>query len=68
LEVFRQWRVGSAGEDGQLDAPADDRGALGCLCVGQVGEIVVGEAGDKRAQVGVLERFTASLIGSTSPR
>jgi hypothetical protein len=45
LEVGRQGRVGGAG-DGQADAPADDRGALSCLRVGQVGEFAVGETGD----------------------
>ncbi len=55
LEVCGQWCVGGACEDGQADAPADDRRALGCLRVGQVGEFIVGEAGDERAQVGVLE-------------
>jgi hypothetical protein len=47
LKVCRQRRVDGAGEDGQTEAPTDDRRALGCLPVGQVGEFVVGEAGSR---------------------
>ena len=68
LEVCRQGRVGGAGEDGQADAPADDRGALSCLRVGQVGEFAVGEAGDERAQVGVLEHVGVGVGGVESPQ
>ena len=56
-------RVGRRGKDGQADAPADDRGALGCLRVGQVGEFPIGEAGDERAQVGILVHVGVGVAG-----
>src|ERR1700757_5099732 len=66
LEVSGQGRVGGAGEDGQADAPADDRRALRCLRVGQVGESAVGEAGREPTQVSVLEDVGVGVAGVES--
>ncbi len=66
LEVGRKGRVGDAGEDGQADTPADDRSALGCLRVGQIGEFTVGKAGNERAQVGILEDVGVGVPGVKS--
>jgi len=63
LQISRQHEASRAREHRQTRPPADDRGALRRLRIGQIAEVVLSQARGDRAQVCILEDVGLGVFG-----